>query len=71
MAAPGERETVDVSGGRGLASLLPDSVRAGQSPARKAAGRQAVGGGRGLEKPPGGKNSAPCPQFFTRAGNIS
>ena len=68
MAAPGEREAVDVSGG--LASLLPDSVRAGQSPARKAAGRQAVGG-RGLEKPPGGKNSAPCPQLFTRAGNIS
>lgn len=65
MAAPGEREAVDVSGGRGLASLLPDSVRAGQSPAGKDGGR-----GRGLEITPGGKNSAPCPQLFTCAGNL-
>lgn len=66
MAAPGEREAVDVSGGRGLASSpsgVMDTRR--QSPAGKDGGR-----GRGVEITPGGKNSAPCPQLFTCAGNL-
>ena len=60
MAAPGEREAVDVSGRRGLASLLPASWTRGGS-LRAAEGRQGVGG---WKLPQGVKIAHHAPNFL-------